>query len=159
MEPSGEGDSQAHEVERSATRSMSGAIGGLRLRTRGARKSSLGRSLVCPLTEQSKKRTTRFNSLFGFHFCSCFTSDSFHLFIFNLQDLCSVDISSLAPSVLIKYHLRPCCSVHKISIPSVLFIFAPSNGWEEASCTCLIVGLFGCRNLVPIFIVLRRNQI
>ena len=57
VEPSGEGDSHAHEVERSATRSMSGSIGGLRLRTRGARKSSLGRSLVCPLTEQSKKIT------------------------------------------------------------------------------------------------------
>ena len=46
VEPSGEGDSQAHDVERSATRSMSGTIGGLRLRIRGARMSSLGRSLV-----------------------------------------------------------------------------------------------------------------
>ena len=52
VEPSGEGDSQAHEVERSATRSMSGTIGGLRLRTRGARKSSLGRSFVCSLRLQ-----------------------------------------------------------------------------------------------------------
>ena len=61
VEPSGEGDLHAHEVERSATRSMSGTIGGLRLRIKGARKSSLGRSLVCPLTEQSKKITTRSN--------------------------------------------------------------------------------------------------
>ena len=53
VEPSGEGDSHAHEVERSATRSTSGIIGGLLLRTMGARKSSLGRSLVCSLRLQS----------------------------------------------------------------------------------------------------------